>query len=172
MTSRVNIAAGNFVNLPLGDNLALCLFMQLSETTFKCPLPEAVNCEKLFWIVLCVFKFSCSAIFFMSYIVVFSGAWIDIFSVIKYFCYEKAFSAVMKQSITTADLSELAGLYSSPFEKVNLYHLLVFPDKWALKGVCKQQQSPGLLAEPLVSKGLVSFERNAVVPCRSRCWLA
>lgn len=53
-----------------------------------------------------------------------------------------------------ADLSELAGLYSSRFEKVNLYHLLVFPDKWALKRVCKQQQSPGLLAEPLVSKGL------------------
>lgn len=41
MTSHVNIAAVNFVNLPLRDNLALCLFLQLSKTTFKCPLPEA-----------------------------------------------------------------------------------------------------------------------------------
>lgn len=65
------------------------------------------------------------------------------------------------------DLSKLAGLYSSHFEKVNLYNLLVFLNKWALKSVCKQQQRPGLLAEPLLSNGQVSFESNVVVLWRS-----
>lgn len=89
------------------------------------------------------------------------------FPVIKCFCYEKVFSTVMKQSISITDLSKLTSLYASHFEKVNLYNLLVFVDKWAFKRVCKQQKRPGLLAEPLVSNGQVLFERNVIILCRS-----
>lgn len=63
------------------------------------------------------------------------------------------------------DLSKLPGLYSSHFEKVNLYNLLVFLDKWALKRGCKQQQRPGPLLEPLVSNGQVLFASDVVVLC-------
>lgn len=119
-------------------------------------------CELFF----CVFKCFCSAIFFLSHIVVFSGAWFDIFLVIKCFCYEKGFSSVMKRSITMTDLSKLAGLYSSHFEKVNLYNPVVFLDKWAFKRVCKQQQRAGLW-QSLFINGQVSLGHSVAVLCRS-----
>lgn len=73
----------------------------------------------------------------------------------------------MEQSIGMTDLSKLTSLYSSHFEKANLYNVLVFVDKWAFKSVCKQQRRPGLWAEPLVPNGQLLSERSVIVLCRS-----